>query len=62
MELKLKDIKALVNERGQYLVRLPARTAKRTIAALERDDYGVQLSCRTLDGYELWQVFGDRLY
>jgi hypothetical protein len=60
--MTLKEIKAEVYERGQYLVRLPAKTAKRTISALERDDYGVEFSCRTLDGYELWNVYGERAY
>jgi len=59
--MKLKDIKAVVNERGRCLALLPAKTAKRTIAALERDDYGVQKTGRTLDGHEFWLVFGDRL-
>jgi len=60
--MKLKDIKAEVYERGQYLVTFKdKRTKARQLAALERDNYGVELHTRFLDGSELWQVFGDKL-
>lgn len=53
------SIKKAVQVTGRYLARLPSRSAARTIKALTDDGYGARLSCKTLDGYELWLVVGE---
>jgi hypothetical protein len=61
--MKLKEIKAEVYERGQYLVTFKdKRTKARQLAALEQDNYGCELHTRFLDGSELWCIYGERAY
>lgn len=62
--MTLKEIKAEVYARGQYLVsyetdKKSKRTKARQLAALKRDGYGVVFHVRFLDGSELWCIYGE---
>lgn len=62
--MTLKEIKAEVYARGQYLVsyetdKKSKRTKARQLAALKRDGYGVEFHTRFLDGSELWCIYGE---